>query len=107
MNRHSLTLHDALPICSDDLFRESTDSLDAFGRKYFGCRSVGNVHRLRITRCHLPVEQFVEAIRRVNLAERASYVRSEENTSELQSLMRISYAVFCLKKKNTNNKIRY
>src|SRR3546814_8043521 len=28
-------------------------------------------------------------------------VRSEEHTSELQSLMRISYAVFCLKKNNT------
>src|SRR3546814_3888602 len=28
--------------------------------------------------------------------------RSEEHTSELQSLMRISYAVFCLKKKNQN-----
>src|SRR3546814_4377402 len=30
-------------------------------------------------------------------------VRSEEHTSELQSLMRISYAVFCLKKKKINN----
>src|SRR3546814_1721524 len=30
--------------------------------------------------------------------------RSEEHTSELQSLMRISYAVFCLKKKNIRNK---
>src|SRR3546814_4151269 len=30
--------------------------------------------------------------------------RSEEHTSELQSLMRISYAVFCLKKKKNNNK---
>src|SRR3546814_4741861 len=30
---------------------------------------------------------------------RAAYARSEEHTSELQSLMRISYAVFCLKKK--------
>src|SRR3546814_942051 len=30
--------------------------------------------------------------------------RSEEHTSELQSLMRISYAVFCLKKKNENEK---
>src|SRR3546814_10417638 len=29
--------------------------------------------------------------------------RSEEHTSELQSLMRISYAVFCLKKKNTKH----
>src|SRR3546814_7870428 len=33
-------------------------------------------------------------------------VRSEEHTSELQSLMRISYAVFCLKKKKTENKTR-
>src|SRR3546814_9625918 len=30
-------------------------------------------------------------------------LRSEEHTSELQSLMRISYAVFCLKKKKNNN----
>src|SRR3546814_2011431 len=30
-------------------------------------------------------------------------LRSEEHTSELQSLMRISYAVLCLKKKNTHN----
>src|SRR3546814_2210433 len=30
-------------------------------------------------------------------------MRSEEHTSELQSLMRISYAVFCLKKKNTRH----
>src|SRR3546814_6501748 len=32
------------------------------------------------------------------------YIRSEEHTSELQSLMRISYAVFCLKKKITTQK---
>src|SRR3546814_2950380 len=32
-------------------------------------------------------------------------IRSEEHTSELQSLMRISYAVFCLKKKNTIYKL--
>src|SRR3546814_3558036 len=32
--------------------------------------------------------------------------RSEEHTSELQSLMRISYAVFCLKKKKYNTKIQ-
>src|SRR3546814_4260423 len=32
--------------------------------------------------------------------------RSEEHTSELQSLMRISYAVFCLKKKKTKQSIR-
>src|SRR3546814_5610147 len=33
------------------------------------------------------------------IGDRHAHVRSEEHTSELQSLMRISYAVFCLKKK--------
>src|SRR3546814_3212094 len=33
--------------------------------------------------------------------------RSEEHTSELQSLMRISYAVFCLKKKNNKTTLNY
>src|SRR3546814_10456185 len=37
------------------------------------------------------------------IPETVRYARSEEHTSELQSLMRISYAVFCLKKKNTPN----
>src|SRR3546814_1987616 len=37
---------------------------------------------------------------RVGKAEILVDTRSEEHTSELQSLMRISYAVFCLKKKN-------
>src|SRR3546814_7645168 len=37
--------------------------------------------------------------RAVRLREDWSHIRSEEHTSELQSLMRISYAVFCLKKK--------
>src|SRR3546814_2574472 len=37
--------------------------------------------------------------------ERPAVGRSEEHTSELQSLMRISYAVFCLKKKNNQDKI--
>src|SRR3546814_15373178 len=44
--------------------------------------------------------------RRAHLGERihrAAQCRSEEHTSELQSLMRISYAVFCLKKKNTQS----
>src|SRR3546814_4374676 len=35
----------------------------------------------------------------VNMSSGAGIERSEEHTSELQSLMRISYAVFCLKKK--------
>src|SRR3546814_1752283 len=40
-------------------------------------------------------EKFVDVFRK----------RSEEHTSELQSLMRISYAVFCLKKKKEKNKL--
>src|SRR3546814_4952025 len=41
-----------------------------------------------------------EAVREA-IAQSMAKLRSEEHTSELQSLMRISYAVFCLKKKNT------
>src|SRR3546814_9279804 len=40
---------------------------------------------------------------RADRAVAAAARRSEEHTSELQSLMRISYAVFCLKKKNKKN----
>src|SRR3546814_10318468 len=43
----------------------------------------------------------VEAV----LARDYPIIRSEEHTSELQSLMRISYAVFCLKKKKNNPNI--
>src|SRR3546814_1499756 len=42
-------------------------------------------------------------LRRLEAGE-ALAARSEEHTSELQSLMRISYAVFCLKKKNQTHK---
>src|SRR3546814_2183837 len=42
-------------------------------------------------------------LRMVNLGGGFPARRSEEHTSELQSLMRISYAVFCLKKKNTTD----
>src|SRR3546814_5908537 len=38
--------------------------------------------------------------------EGARHPRSEEHTSEIQSLMRISYAVFCLKKKTVYNEIK-
>src|SRR3546814_2351509 len=46
-----------------------------------------------------------ETVERVRLDTKDFQYRSEEHTSELQSLMRISYAVFCLKKK-TNNDIQ-
>src|SRR3546814_8246847 len=46
------------------------------------------------------VLQRERAAHGVGVQERELEHRSEEHTSELQSLMRISYAVFCLKKKN-------
>src|SRR3546814_8032658 len=49
---------------------------------------------------HRPQEGAVAAVHGVIVGDRHDVERSEEHTSELQSLMRISYAVFCLKKKN-------
>src|SRR3546814_4482439 len=48
----------------------------------------------------------VAARMRIDMRKRAGK-RSEEHTSELQSLMRISYAVFCLKKKKQTTKIKH
>src|SRR3546814_4947264 len=45
------------------------------------------------------VDAVVETLKKLQGQEIG--IRSEEHTSELQSLMRISYAVFCLKKNNT------
>src|SRR3546814_4594379 len=49
--------------------------------------------------------QDPELVRAVRPAAARSCGRSEEHTSELQSLMRISYAVFCLKKKKKTHQI--
>src|SRR3546814_7717369 len=51
----------------------------------------------------LPLTRVEAGERRFPEGLRLGVRRSEEHTSELQSLMRISYAVFCLKKKNTNH----
>src|SRR3546814_6271460 len=53
-----------------------------------------------------PARRWLDQQRRT---DRSGMGRSEEHTSELQSLMRISYAVFCLKKKNNvkHNKNAY
>src|SRR3546814_999716 len=77
------------------------------------------LHRTRAQAAALPVDVEEERAQAdAGLADRATRddrgpeveaveadrrVRSEEHTSELQSLMRISYAVFCLKKKKTTN----
>src|SRR3546814_3724741 len=50
-------------------------------------------------RCPRSVEALVSPADRKIIDRQFVVLRSEEHTSELQSLMRISYAVFCLKKK--------
>src|SRR3546814_4446092 len=57
------------------------------------CRSVLSVHI-----CLLNKKLAALGVRIVGHPGRGYLLRSEEHTSELQSLMRISYAVFCLKK---------
>src|SRR3546814_6448438 len=61
---------------------------------------IGQRPTLDIGEIHVAMEQARE-IGRVMLGDQIGEFRSEEHTSELQSLMRISYAVFCLKKKTT------
>src|SRR3546814_7892837 len=71
-------------------------------------RDIGNVRHPELVRAgegHVPGSigedrAIVIAVRRRNVAAPDLRLRSEEHTSELQSLMRTSYAVFCLKKKN-------
>src|SRR3546814_2034053 len=79
--------------CADrDRWRVPRASHAAF-RKVALC-GVFEIHR----RCDSP--SGIDLLRRRIGANEMT--RSEEHTSELQSLMRISYAVFCLKKKNIN-----
>src|SRR3546814_2060266 len=68
-------------------------------------KQVGFADRLLISKKDLVNDVDYQALRArlVHINPRAS-IRSEEHTSELQSLMRISYAVFCLKKKKNNRK---
>src|SRR3546814_5999997 len=54
---------------------------------------------------HGPVR--TEPFSALHLGEPLTTIRSEEHTSELQSLMRISYAVFCLKKKKNTHTHHY
>src|SRR3546814_1256837 len=59
-------------------------------------------HALDRVADHAPDALAHFARRLVGEGHRENFGRSEEHTSELQSLMRISYAVFCLKKKKDN-----
>src|SRR3546814_4489216 len=76
------------------LFR-SIQALDLLGRKLL--MGQGAAFRLLLQRITATISDAA-----AEDALREFRERSEEHTSELQSLMRISYAVFCLKKKTPN-----
>src|SRR3546814_4840072 len=87
---HTLSLPDALPICDDTEVR------------FMDARAEKRQHRVRAAaigaasfKICAPDNDWLCASSSANWRS-----RSEEHTSELQSLMRISYSVFCLKKKN-------
>src|SRR3546814_5307691 len=119
-------------VCPSDLGEETVLLVggdDAFGqhpelRHVIGPRPGPRAERVRVgdgdlVLDHMPVVQHDRHLAAERLHRRVARMiaarplrildRSEEHTSELQSLMRISYAVFCLKKKNTytNNNPEY
>src|SRR3546814_7599533 len=103
---HTLSLHDALPIlmhlAADALLRQAAHhgstavpqrgEVDEHAIKVPGAGGVG--------RHGAGPDDWREWCKHLGVALSQIGARSEEHTSELQSLMRISYAVFCLKKKN-------
>src|SRR3546814_20608035 len=79
---------------TDTLFPDTTLFRSLFGR---GLRIVGFLAAYRIDLGEIGVALGLET-RSLDGGFGSGILRSEEHTSELQSLMRISYAVFCLKK---------
>src|SRR3546814_4568421 len=101
------------------LFRSATRKLPYIHVPHFGAPAVSGMTALKTKSGELPLQRrgsdIIPALefRFADIVEPAvalpasvsgvgSASRSEEHTSELQSLMRISYAVFCLQKKTTD-----
>src|SRR3546814_6350539 len=96
-------------VCSSDLFAPARQRLQSPQRLGLAPRNAHPLPRLVgivdvMGRIGEPLHLLIEPGAAPGLLELREH-RSEEHTSELQSLMRISYAVFCLKK--TTIKIQY
>src|SRR3546814_1385198 len=90
MNDHA-SLEKAQPTSYDDLLDRDSRQVPASLRRR-GVTDIGPIE--------IPTRWYTDAVIHEREVERIWKTRrSEEHTSELQSLMRISYAVFCLKKK--------
>src|SRR3546814_1274667 len=85
-------------VCSSDLCETREGRIDHIDRKIALSGPLSDDQRARLLEIadKCPVHR--------TLHSEVHIVRSEEHTSELQSLMRISYAVFCLKKKKNKNR---
>src|SRR3546814_4021449 len=119
--RHTLSLPDGLPICVRLYGEAGADQRDARPRRGLAGDGQPGLRDRQRRAPHvdhaanfehddarpLCLDRRLERARTVGRQRRHAddlAARSEEHTSELQSLMRISYAVFCLKK-NTKKKI--
>src|SRR3546814_3756479 len=89
------------------LFRSTARAADRFSDHRYPFEQMGGAQSFLPTfliNFHKVEDEsdYIAYVARLREVPRAFGQRSEEHTSELQSLMRISYAVFCLKTKNTN-----
>src|SRR3546814_11986082 len=105
---HTFSLHDALPISEAVLHERVAEVGNRGERTHVRHAIVGRGERRaqflqRVGAEGRHQQQAAGAEHAAEAGERGGQ-RSEEHTSELQSLMRISYAVFCLKKKTKGKK---
>src|SRR3546814_3208169 len=91
-------------VCSSDLAGGQVDRVQRFDMRFD--RSGDSQYAIVDADQDRALERQLRAAQVEPLAAQgADQFRSEEHTSELQSLMRISYAVFCLKKKKRNKEL--
>src|SRR3546814_4561616 len=87
-------------LASGETCARIAQALDLNAHVRFGAQAIGDGGRHSDNIAADVVEALIGALW-LDQGEEAARARSEEHTSELQSLMRTSYAVFCLKKKKT------
>src|SRR3546814_4986169 len=88
------------PFCGQVDTVKALPAKGSMGKGWYHCKDCRKKFTVRVgtlyERSHVKLHKWLMA---------THLLRSEEHTSELQSLMRISYAVFCLKKKKNNTRM--